>query len=216
MLGPNTEASSAVAVPKLDRAADILPIGEVRNGKIYYTVKEQLRQQRVLEAIEEAFTATNAKVDDNTAILARLTAAEELAQAANDNAAAVSIADALKSSYPSPAGILSASSDGTITIAAHARIYGDGVSVSVDAGTVTGVATGGSQSVYYPDAAREGGVVAYEATPDNVAQSGNIHVLGRIAIPFLGEPPSSGSTVPAPGVIDPDDAELYKSFNPLP
>ena len=46
----------------------------------------QLLWQRTMEAIEAAFAAVNQRVDDLSAILARLTAAEQLAQAANDTA----------------------------------------------------------------------------------------------------------------------------------
>lgn len=79
-----TATGSAVAVPNLDRLtmADMIP-GEdqmsfMRRAAIW---------QSSMGAIEAALGAVNARVDELAAILARLTAAEQLAQTANDNAA---------------------------------------------------------------------------------------------------------------------------------
>ena len=50
--------------------------------------RRQLIWQQSMEVIEEAFAALTSRVDEQAAILARLTAAETLAQAANDTAVA--------------------------------------------------------------------------------------------------------------------------------
>lgn len=80
----DTAVGSSVAVPNLDRLtiADKLP-GEsemafMRRAAIW---------QSSMGAIEDALGAINARVDELASILARLTAAESLAQTANDNAA---------------------------------------------------------------------------------------------------------------------------------
>lgn len=80
----DSAVSSAASVPKLDRLRrfDKLIEGEQVSPRM------QLIWQQTMEAIEGAFAAVNQRVDDNSAILARLTAAEALAEAANDNAVA--------------------------------------------------------------------------------------------------------------------------------
>jgi hypothetical protein len=70
------------AVPKLDRLRRFDKL--MRGDEV--DLRFQLIWQRTMEGIEAAFEAVNQRVDDLSAILARLTAAEELAQAANDTA----------------------------------------------------------------------------------------------------------------------------------
>lgn len=84
MSARETETASGLGVLQLDRLtmADMIP-GEdpaafMRRAAIW---------QSNCEATEDAFAAINARVDELAAILARLTAAEQLAQTANDNAA---------------------------------------------------------------------------------------------------------------------------------
>lgn len=79
----DSDTSAAVTVPDLDR---LLKRDRLLEDDGTPTIRFMAIWQSTMEAIETALAATNAKVDDNTAILARLTAAEELAQAANDNA----------------------------------------------------------------------------------------------------------------------------------
>jgi hypothetical protein len=76
--------SGLAAVPKLDR---LRRFDKLMNGD-EVDLRFQLIWQRTMEGIEAAFEAVNQRVDDLSAILARLTAAEELAQAANDTAVA--------------------------------------------------------------------------------------------------------------------------------
>lgn len=193
--------NTAVTTPKLDRAPDSLPIGEVRGGKIHYTVKEQLRQQRVLEAIEAAFGGQQGQITDLANIVARLEAAEATAAAAQSQAAATATADALAKSFPSPSSVLSATSDGAITITAHTRVYGDGVSVAVNGGSVSGWTQGQFVQVYYDDAGRAGGAVAYQGTTDVIAQTGARHIVGGVAVPLAGAPAEGGVSPPPPGYV---------------
>lgn len=81
----DSDTSAAVTVPELDR---LLSLDRLLNEDGTPTLRFMSIWQSTMLAIEAALEATNAKVDDNTAILARLLAAEELAQAANDNAVA--------------------------------------------------------------------------------------------------------------------------------
>lgn len=79
----DSDTSAAVTIPELDR---LLPLDRLLNEDGTPSIRFMSIWQSTMDAIETALEATNAKVDDNSAILARLTAAEELAQAANDNA----------------------------------------------------------------------------------------------------------------------------------
>ena len=161
--------------------------------------------QEVMDKIEDAFAALTTQVGDNTTIIAQIQTALALAQAANDNAMEVSARTSLASSYTDPTNVLSATSDGTINIAAHERLYGDGTAASVNAGSVSGFASGAYVTVYYEDAGREGGAVAYQGTTAGVGQEGAIHIVGQVTIPAAGEAPASGSGTTAPGYNPPSD-----------
>jgi hypothetical protein len=78
----DSAVSGMAEVPKLDRLRrfDTLMKGNEVDQRF------QLIWQQTMQAIEAAFAAVNQRVDDLSAILARLSAAEELAQVANDNA----------------------------------------------------------------------------------------------------------------------------------
>lgn len=159
--------------------------------------------QQAMEAIESAFEALTTQVADNSAIIARLVAAEDLAQAANDNATtAVNTVD-LANSYTNPVGVGSASSAGVVTVSAHERVYGDGTTVNVNAGSVSGFAPGDYVTVYYVDAARAGGAVTYQGTTGAVSQTGSTHIVWQGSIPDAGQPDAPGSGPTAPGYTPP-------------
>ena len=79
-----SDVSGTAAIPKLDRLNRMLDKADGETEKQFK--RRQLIWQRTMEAIEAAFVAVNAKVDDNSAVLARLLAVEQAAQVANDNA----------------------------------------------------------------------------------------------------------------------------------
>lgn len=85
VLTKDSDVSVAVDALDLDR---LLPLDRLLNEDGTPSLRFMAIWQTMCDQIESAIAATNAKVDDNTAILARLTAAEALAEAANDNAAA--------------------------------------------------------------------------------------------------------------------------------
>jgi archaellum component FlaG (FlaF/FlaG flagellin family) len=194
--GPGTGANLTVTTPKLDRL--------MRQERIVQSEQPSQRFQTIwqqsMEAIEAAFTALTQQVADNTALLNEIRAAQMLAQAANANAAAVQSTVSLANSYVEPSNVLSASSDGTITITAHTRVYGD-TSVSVDGGSVSGFAQGDYVQVYYDDAAREGGAVTYQGTTGLVSQEGARHIVGGVTIPAAGQPPAEGAGPKPPGYV---------------
>lgn len=205
-VGPGTGTDLDVTTPELDRLTrfdELLDDPRFRN--VGPSTRLQLIWQRTMEAIETAFEALSTQVNDNTVLLAQIQQAQELAQTANDTAQAQAQADALAKSYVSPLDIISANSSGTVTITAHTRIYGDGTSVAVDGGSVSGFVPGDYVQVYYDDAAREGGAVSYQGTTSVIAQEGARHIVGGVTIPAVGVPPTTGLPPFPPGYIPPQD-----------
>lgn len=80
----DSPTTTLAEIPQLDR---------LQRQTVYFdaqgrpTIQMQLHFQRMVEAIESAFEAVNARVDE-VAILARLSAVEVKAEVANDNAVA--------------------------------------------------------------------------------------------------------------------------------
>lgn len=214
LAGPGTGTALSFDERDLNVANRSRPIGEIRGNQVFIAFEEQVRQQEHVNALRDVISALITQVNDQNIIIAEIRAAQALAAAANDNATAVDAASGLKDSFPDPAGVLTASNAGIITIAAHERVYSDsaGTVVSVNAGSVSGLTPGATYTVFYNDAAREGGAVTYEASATNVPQVNNIHVVGTITLPDAGETDTTGTTVPAPGVIDPTRYNEYYPY----
>jgi len=200
---------TALDLGQLARIRTMFPIV---GGDGKATQQFQQHFQSALEAIEATVNSIAKQVNDNTTLIARLQASEALSRAANDNADATQSAIGIANSYTDPTTVLTAASDGTITIAAHDRVYGDGTTVSVNGGTNTDCASGDNATVYYVDAAREGGAVTYKATKSAVAQTGDTHVVGQVLIPAGGEPPATGSGPTAPGYTAPLSGSYVPSY----
>lgn len=205
--GPGTTSASAVVVPTLNRLSqyDQFPGVDAQSWRRFMAVWQELCQ-----SIEAAFQAVNDRDTAQDSVLARLTAAEALANAANDNAAAVTQREALADSYTDPVSVAMFANTGTVTIAAHTRVYGDGTSVAVNGGSVSGFAAGNYVTVYYVDAGRQGGAVTYQATTSAIPQTGDTHIVAQGTIPAAGAPAQSGTSPSAPGYIPPvDDNPSY-------
>jgi hypothetical protein len=88
-----------------------------------------------------------------------------------------------------------------VTISAHTRVYGDGTSVAVNAGSVLAQPYSTLVYIYYDDAARTGGTVTYLATTSQAtaAQTGDRHLVGQVMTPAAAAPPTDGDYVGAPG-----------------
>lgn len=78
-----------------------------------------------------------------------------------------------------------AGSSATITISSHTRLYGDSTSVSVNTGSVTGLAYDTVYYIYYDQASRLGGAVTYQATTVEsvAAQLNDRHLVGSVKTP---------------------------------
>jgi hypothetical protein len=178
------------------------------------TLQEQAREQRNLEAIENSVNAVidaqNAADTANAAAEAAdlaAAAANTAATTAQSSATAASAASALATSGTSGLTITAtdAGADVTISISAHTRVYGDGTSVSVSSGSVTGLAYSTIYYIYYDQASRLGGAVTYVATTSQTtaAQTADRHSLGTVTTPASGFPANSGKYNLPPGVVEP-------------
>jgi hypothetical protein len=129
--------------------------------------------------------------------------ADAAAVAAQDAADGVNAASSLANSYVTGLTITAtdAGANVTITISAHTRVYGDGTSVAVTGGSLTGQPYSTLIYVYYDQASRAGGAVTYVATTnlDDVAQLGDRHSVASVTTPAAAAPPNDGGGVRPPG-----------------
>lgn len=207
-LGPDFQNDLTASTIRLDRYQRAVPIVD-KNG--FPTMQEQAANQRNLEAIESAFRGLAGQVDFISTMLASIQAAQAAAAQANQGVATLNAGVSLSSSRTEPVdGLLTATSDGVVTISAHIRVYTTGsaeTSVPVNAGSVSGFAPGAFVRVFYMDAARAGGAVAYQGTTAEVTQTGDTHVVGGVTIPQAGSPPSEGDGTTPPGYVRPRSFE---------
>lgn len=203
-IGPDFQNDLTAKAVRLDRYQRAVPIVD-KNGNP--TMQEQAANQRNLEAIEAAFAAQGQQIEFLTTIVNGLQAAQAAAAQANQGVLALNAGVSLSSSRTEPVdGLLTATSDGVVTISAHSRVYTSGsteTSVAVNAGSVSGFAPGAFVRVFYMDAARAGGAVAYQGTTAEVTQTGDTHVIGGVTIPQVGSPPSEGNGTTPPGYVRP-------------
>lgn len=170
--------------------------------------------QRVMEQVEQAFVTQQEQIDAIVAAQAAADAANAAAAAANTAASTAQSAadDAASNSSLASSGVsgltMTASDAGanaTITISAHNRIYGDGTTVAVSGGSVTGLAYSTAYYVFYDQASRAGGAVTFQAStnPATAAQTGDRHSLGAVNTPAAAGAPIGGRSNLPPGVVEP-------------
>lgn len=155
--------------------------------------------------------ATNAALAAAGIATAAAAAANASAATANASAAAAQVAadtvtaDAnLANSYVTGVTITATDAGANVTIAvtAHSRVYGDGTTVAVNAGNITGLAYSTKYYIYYDDPTRVGGAVTYFATTSTAtaAQAGDRHTVGSVTTPAALGAPVPGFFVYPPGV----------------
>jgi len=173
-----------------------------------------------LTAFNSAITTLAKQTNINSDLLQQIQDALAQAGIAIGNAEAATAAanavvndQSLINSYVSPEAVLSAALDGTtatITIASHNRVYGNGTTVAVSGGALSGLDLSTIYYIFYNDLGRVGGTVAYEATtvPTDAAQGSAKHCVGSI------QTPAEGATDPVPGVgtRPPGVPYLYRSL----
>ena len=170
--------------------------------------------QRVMEQVEKAFVTQQEQITAIALAQAAATAANIAAAAANvaagvAQAAALDAgADASLAASGASGLTMSATDAGasaTITISAHTRVYGNGTSVAVSGGSVTGLSYSTGYYIYYVQASRLGGAVTYQATTNSAlaAQTGDTHSLGAVTTPAAAGAPIDGNINLPPGVREP-------------
>lgn len=193
---------------RLDRDVAIV------DGEGKPTFQFQRKWQDTVEALVDAITlladAVTAVEDAQTAAdaaNAAAAAADAAAVAAQTAADTVTADSALANSYVT--GLTLTATDAgasvTLTISAHTRVYGDGTSVAVSGGSVTGLAYSTDYRIYYDQASRAGGAVTYAATTSitTAAQTGDRHSVGAVPTPAAAAPPETGTPVFPPGYAIP-------------
>ena len=166
--------------------------------------------QILAEAVDGILAAqTAAEAANAAAVVAQDAAAtaQVAAEAANDAAAAVGSEGTITASGTSGLTLTAtdAGTDATVNISAHTRIYGDGSSVSVSAGSITGLAYSTDYWVFYDDPTRAGGAVTYQHSTDpaDAVQTGDRHSVGAVTTPAAAAPDNNGKEVLPAGVVYP-------------
>ena len=166
--------------------------------------------QILAEAVDGILAAqTAAEAANAAAVVAQDAAAtaQVAAEAANDAAAAVGGEGTITASGTSGLTLTAtdAGTDATVNISAHTRIYGDGSSVSVSAGSITGLAYSTDYWVFYDDPTRAGGAVTYQHSTDpaDAVQTGDRHSVGAVTTPAAAAPDNNGKEVLPAGVVYP-------------
>lgn len=188
----------ALNLPRLQRTVPIV------DGNGLPTLAFQRWWQTFAESIEEAFNGLEANVTAIAAAQAAANAANAAAATANAAAANITNEAILTNSYVTGLTLTAtdAGSSASISISAHTRVYGDASSVSVNSGSLTGLAYSTTYYVYYDQASRLGGAVTYASTTSQAtaAQTGNRHFVGAVKTPAAAGGPSTGYGVSPPGV----------------
>lgn len=187
--------------------------------------------QTTMEAIERQENNQQALIDALATTVAAVAAAQAAADAA---AAAAAAADAAAATAATAAAAAQTSADSvtsdtslsnsyvigvaiaghdagvnaTVNISAHTRLYGNSVQVSVNSGSVTGLAYSTSYYIYYDDVSRAGGAVTYHVTTSigSAAQSGanpNRHYVGAVVSPAALAADTAGVGAAPPAIIFP-------------
>jgi hypothetical protein len=111
---------------------------------------------------------------------------------------------AILGSFTIPTLVITAADVGTtvtITIASHIRRYGDGTSLGVAGGSITGKAFSTKYAIYYDDDTRQDTSPSYQATTDlEEAQHNYVvgrHYVGTVTTPADGAASTTGGGPPA-------------------
>ena len=201
-------------LPRLPIGAPIVDSGQRATVALHryletltVNLESQLGALQAAQAAQAAATLANAaaaaaQTAANTANTAAGTA-QTAATTANNVATTVTAANAIATSYVTGLTLMAsdAGTNVTVTISAHTRVYGDGTSVAVNSGTVTGRPYSTTQRIYYDDAGRAGGAVTYQATTvaTVAAQTGSRHSVGAVITPASAGSPVNGKAVDPPG-----------------
>jgi len=167
--------------------------------------------QQVLEALEAQEATQDQLIADLAAAVLNIQAAMAAAQAAQTDATNAARETARLNSYPNPGNVLTATdagTDATITIASHKRVYPVQGSVSIPsvtvaAGTITGLAYSTRYFVFYDDLSLANTTPTFQATTNSataqVGAAAGRHFVGYVTTPVAGGSGTGGTGGAPPG-----------------
>lgn len=162
--------------------------------------------QAALDAAAAANAAAEVAQASADAADAAATSAATAATNAQDAADATAAETSIVNSYTTGLTITGsdAGSSASISISAHTRVYGDGSSVSVNSGSLTGLSYSTLYYIYYDQASRSGGAVTYVSTTTQTtaAQTGDRHLVGSVTTPAAAAPSTTGKYLLPPRLAD--------------
>lgn len=171
---------------------------------------QESNQQALLDALITAQASADAAAAAAAAADAAAATAATAAAAAQTSADSVTSDTNISNSYVIGVAIAGhdAGASATVNISAHSRLYGDGTTVAVNSGSVTGLAYSTSYYIYYDDSIRAGGAVTYHVTTaiGSAAQSGvnpNRHYVGAVVTPAALAADTAGVGAAPPAIIFP-------------
>jgi hypothetical protein len=133
-------------------------------------------------------------------------ASKALADAAQSTASTAKKNDKISASATVPSVVVSASDAGTsatITVAAHTRQYGDGTTLAVAGGSITGLPYSTLHAIYYDDPTTANASPTYSVTTTLKNAQPNMadgrHYVDQITTPASGGGSTSGSGIKPPG-----------------
>lgn len=173
----------------------------------------QIYWQKLVEAIEAQENSQNdiiATLNDTVADLA----------AAIANISTVTMNQKIATSWTVPENLITATdagTDATISVASHARLYGDGTKVDpVAAHTFTGQAYNTTYGIYYDDPTTADATPTYQITTTLARAQNNFatgrHRVGEVTTPVAAGAPSYGGTVPAGSGYSVGSSGRYSSY----
>ena len=173
-------------------------------ANINAAINELAVQVDQIAAAQAAADAANAAAAAADAAAANADAAAVAAQGTADQVLAES---SLANSFTTGLTITATDVGANVTIAmsAHNRVYGDGTTVAVNAGNITGLAYLTAYFIYYDQASRLGGAVTYQASTavQGNGTAPNRHFVGAVTTPVAAAPPETGNPVRPPGFAEP-------------
>lgn len=187
----------ALKIPRLDRSIAIVD----KNGRPTFAFHQWW--DAAAKSIEKAINGIQSALDAAGIALAAadvaLGAAADAQNAADGSGSIASLTNSGVSGVTITAS--DAGTDATITISGHTRIYGNGNTVAVTGGSLTGLAYSTYYYIYYIDPTRAGGAVTYIATTDSAtaAQVGDKHLVGSVNTPANGGANENGYRTRPPG-----------------
>lgn len=195
---------------RLEAAGAVLKLPRLPSFPLQQSALQRYWDQ-LCNAIEGNDAAQAGLIEQLQAQQAQLTGQQEALEAAQaDLAAQLALIqatqrrDAISSSWPLPAQVLTASDAGTdakVNVLAHTRVYGDETKLEgLAAHEFTGLAYSTTYGVYYDDPTRSDTTPDYQITTDlKLAQHNYVagrHLVGEVTTPAAGGASTGGGSAP--------------------